>query len=356
MQALVLTAPNRFSVTEVPLPEPGREDVLVRVDTTYLCGTDPHIIAGDFPGFWPRSYPFVPGHEWAGTVTAAGEVAAGLGYRAGDRVCATSHCGCGFCRMCLTGRYNLCLNYGNEAVGHRQYGHYTAGGYAEYVAASVKSVHRIPDQLSLAWAAAIDPLSIALYTVKRTRLQPGADLVILGTGPQGLLAILCATALGAGRIIAAGSGARLQRARDLGAVGIDYRAADVVAEVRRLTGGLGAPHVVECAGTAAAFRQACELAAKGGVISAIGLPAEDAAVPVRRLVLDEVEIRGGRANPNTAAEALSLVVNGRIDLAPLFTHRFALGDFAEALRTFTGRIDGAIKVAVCPDAGARCGA
>ena len=348
MQALVLTAPHRYAVTEVPRPEPGREDVLVRVDTTYICGTDPHIIAGDFPGFWPRSYPFVPGHEWAGTVTAAGEVAAGLGYRAGDRVCATSHCGCGFCRMCLTGRYNLCLNYGNEAVGHRQYGHYTAGGYAEYVAASVKSVHRIPDRLPLACAAAIDPLAIALYTVKRTRLQPGADLVILGTGPQGLLAILCAGALGAGRIIAAGSGARLERARALGAVGIDYHSADVVAEVRRLTGGLGAPHVVECAGTAAAFRQACELAAKGGVISAIGLPAEDAAVPVRRLVLDEVEIRGGRANPNTAEEALALVVNGRLDLTPLFTHRFALSDFEQALRTFTGRVGGAVKVAVCP--------
>ena len=122
----------------------------------------------------------------------------------------------------------------------------------------------------------------------------------------------------------------------------------MVAEVRRLTGGLGAPHVVECAGTTQAFRQACELAAKGGVISAIGLPAEDAAVPVRRLVLDEVEIRGGRANPNTAEEALSLVVNERVDIAPLFTHRFTLADFADALRTFTGRIDGAIKVAVCP--------
>ena len=106
--------------------------------------------------------------------------------------------------------------------------------------------------------------------------------------------------------------------------------------------------MVECAGTAQAFRQACELAAKGGVISAIGLPAEDAAVPVRRLVLDEVEIRGGRANPNTAEEALSLVINGRVDIAPLFTHRFPLADFGEALDTYNGRVGGAIKVAVCP--------
>ena len=229
----------------------------------------------------------------------------------------------------------------------------TPGGYAEYVAASVRSVYRVPDDLSLEYAAAIDPLSIALYTVKRTRMEPGAEIVILGTGPQGLMAILCAAALGAGRIIAAGSGTRLQRARELGAIGIDYRSADVVAEVQRLTGGRGAPHVVECAGTATAFRQACELASKGGVISAIGLPADDAEVPVRRLVLDEVEIRGGRANPNTAEEALSLVVNGRVDIAPLFTHRFALTDFADALNTFVRRVDGAIKVAVRPALAAR---
>ena len=74
MQALVLTAPNQFAVAQVPVPAIGADDVLVRVDTTYICGTDPHIIAGDFPGFWPKSYPFVPGHEWSGTVVDAGPV------------------------------------------------------------------------------------------------------------------------------------------------------------------------------------------------------------------------------------------------------------------------------------------
>lgn len=331
------------------MPEPGEDDALCRVDTTYICGTDPHIIAGDFPGFWPKSYPFIPGHEWSGMVVAVGAKAARLGWREGDRVCGISHCGCGYCANCMAGRYNLCLNYGHEDRGHRQYGHYTQGAYAQYVRTSVKSIYRIPDDMPLELAACVDPLSIALYTVKRSRLQPGNDVLILGTGPQGLMAILCAKALGAGRIIAAGSGERLARAEALGAIPIDYRTTDVVARVHELTDGIGVPHVLECAGTADAIRQACLAASKGGVVSVIGIPHAQPELPVKRMVLDEVELIGNRANPNTAASTIEMLANGRIDVTPLLTHRFPLRDFATALETFESRRDGAIKVATKPN-------
>jgi L-iditol 2-dehydrogenase len=157
-----------------------------------------------------------------------------------------------------------------------------------------------------------------------------------------------ARALGAGRIIAVGSGARLALAATLGAIPIDYRADRVIDEVRELTGGLGVPAIVECAGTAKAMRDCCLAAAKGGVISVIGIPHEDIALPMKHIVLNEIEIIGDRANPNTAQDALSLLVNGRIDLAPLLTHRFALSQFAEALDTFEHRRDGAVKVAILP--------
>jgi L-iditol 2-dehydrogenase len=170
----------------------------------------------------------------------------------------------------------------------------------------------------------------------------------MGTGPQGLMAILCARAMGAGRIIAVGSGARLALAATLGAVPIDYRAGSVVEQVRELTHGLGVPAVVECAGTAEAIRDCCLAAAKGGVVSVIGIPHEDPTLPMKRIVLDEIEIIGDRANPNTAEDALSLLVNGRVDLAPLLTHRFALADFAQALETFETRREGAVKVAIKP--------
>jgi L-iditol 2-dehydrogenase len=214
---------------------------------------------------------------------------------------------------------------------------------------SIRSIFRIPDDMSLELAACVDPLSIALYTVKRARLQPGNDILILGTGPQGLMAILCAKALGAGRIIAAGSGARLAKAVELGAIPIDYRNEDVVDRVNELTNGRGVPHVLECAGTADSIRQACLAAAKGGIVSVVGIPHSDPTLPIRRMVLDEVELIGDRANPNTAGPTIEMLKNGRIDLSPLMTHRFPLREFATALDIFESRKDGAIKVATKPN-------
>jgi L-iditol 2-dehydrogenase len=249
----------------------------------------------------------------------------------------------------MKGRYNLCLNYGHEERGHRQYGHYTPGAYAQYMRTSIKSIYKVPDSMLLEYAACVDPLSIALYTVKRSRMQPGDDILILGTGPQGLMAILCAKALGAGRILAVGSGDRLKKALELGAIPISYRDGDVVEKVKDLTNGMGVPAVLECAGTADSIRLACLAASKGGVVSVIGIPHSDPSLPLKRIVLDEVEIIGNRANPNTAQEAIGLLVNNRIDLKPLMTHRFPLKEFGTALDVFEKRKEGAIKVATKPN-------
>lgn len=349
MNALILKGVRDFSVETVPIPSPGDDEVICKVDTTYICGTDPHIIAGDFTNFWPEEFPFIPGHEWSGTVVQTGPKAAKLGWNEGDRVAGISHCGCGYCEMCQKGRYNICLNYGHEERGHRQYGHYTQGAYAQYMRTSVKSIFRVPDSMSLEYAACVDPLSIALYTVKRSRMQPGDDLLIIGTGPQGLMATLIGKALGAGRIIAAGSGDRLKKAEELGAIPIDYKSEDVVEAVKDLTNGKGAPSVLECAGTSQSIRQACLAAGKGGVISAIGIPHSDPSIPLKRIVLDEVEIVGNRANPNTARETVDLLQNGRVDLTPLLTHRFPLKEYATALETYEERKGGAIKVATKPN-------
>ena len=349
MEALVLSGPREFEIRRIAVPVAGDDEVLCEVDTTFICGTDPHIINGDFPGFWPKAFPFVPGHEWSGTVVRMGERANTLGWRVGDRVCAISHCGCGYCRNCLTGRFNICLNYGDEAKGHRQYGHYTAGAYAQYIRASIKSICKIPEMLDLECSACVDPLSIALYAVKRTRLQPGEDIFILGAGPQGLMAALCAAAMGAGRIIVSGSGERLNKAVELGAIGLNYQNCDVVEEVMRLTNNRGVPRVCECAGTAKSIREACLAASKGGVVSLIGIPHDDPILPIKRIVLDEVELIGNRANPNTAEQAIAMLAENRVDLKPLLTHRFALADFGAALDTYEKRKDGAIKIAIKPN-------
>src|SRR3989454_10425414 len=129
MQALVLTAPHAFEVKEVACPSPSSNEVLCRVRAIAICGTDAEIIEGTFKGRWPKAYPFIPGHEWAGEVIEAGELAGALGFALRTRVAGTSPPGCGPCPMCRTGGYNLCPHYGREGLGGRPYGASTPGAH-----------------------------------------------------------------------------------------------------------------------------------------------------------------------------------------------------------------------------------
>jgi len=347
MRALVVHEPDRFSVEDVPRPEPGPFEVLCRVRTVALCGTDPHIIAGDFPGFWPKKFPFIPGHEWCGEVVELGEGAADLGFAEGTRVAGTSHAGCGYCRLCVAGRYNLCENYGNERL-HRQYGHYTQGVYADYAVHSVKSVFGVPDVLSDEEAAMLDPAAIALHTAKRAGFAPGDTVAVVGPGVLGLLAAECSGVLGAGRVLVVGRGPRLAKAAELGHETVDFTAEEPVAAVRERTGGRGADAVLECSGAAAAVAQSLEMLRRGGRVAVVGIPQEDATIPVKSLVLDELDLVGVRAAAGEMPEAIALAAAGQLRLGELITHRFALEDFAEAYRVFTERVDGALKVIVSP--------
>ncbi len=137
MQALVVLEPNRLEIQEVPVPVPGPNEVLARVRAVSICGTDAHLIRGDYPGFWPPAFPFIPGHEWAGEIVALGPGAERFGWKVGDRVAGTSHDACGVCQKCVEGRYNLCENYGKPGL-HRQYGHSVQGADATYVVHGVK--------------------------------------------------------------------------------------------------------------------------------------------------------------------------------------------------------------------------
>jgi L-iditol 2-dehydrogenase len=349
MRAVVLTDRCKHEIRDdVPVPRPGPMEVLCKVDSVAICGTDLHIYEGRFAGRWPKSYPFIPGHEWSGTVVQVGQGADALGWQPGQRVAGTSHAGCGYCRMCRTGRYNLCENYGREPL-HHQYGHYSQGADAEYVVHSIKSVFPMPDSLELEFGAMVDTASIALHSVKRPGINPGDVVVVVGAGPMGFLTADCALALGAGSVIVTGSGERLARAKQLGFVTIDYRAQDPVAEVRRLTNGRGANVAIDTGGTAESIRQAVEVLAKGGRVALTGVPTEgQAALPMQKIVLEEIDLYGVRANRNTMEEVIPLIVSGRVRVKPLVTHRFRLEDYGQALETFANRVDGALKVLVQP--------
>jgi len=348
MKAIRLNKPGELELCEMPRPAPGEYEVVCRVETVSICGTDPHIIRGEFPGFWPKEFPLILGHEWAGVIEELGSRAAQFGWKKGDRVCAISHVGCGYCTMCMEGRYNLCLNYGKTELGHRQYGHYVQGAYAEYMCTSVKAIAKIPDGMDFDVASGMDPLSIALHMTMRSELTPGDTVLINGSGSQGLMSLLCARALGAGRIIMSGSGYRLEMARQMGAEIIDYHKEDVAARIGEMTGGLGAKRVLECTGTPQGMQNACAAVGKGGCVSVISLPKDDIPLPVRRLVLDEVKVVGNRANPNTLVKSLPIALRCMDELKALITHRFPLAQYEQAFDVFNGRKDNSLRVLLKP--------
>jgi L-iditol 2-dehydrogenase len=347
MKGLVVTAPDVFSIEEIPKPSPGRDEVSARVRAVSICGTDAHLIAGHYPGFWPPGFPFTPGHEWAGEIVELGEGAAALGWSVGDRVCGTSHNACGFCQKCVEGRYNLCENYGNMDV-HRQYGHNYQGCLADYVVHGVKAIFPLPEGMDFATGAVIDPASIALHTANRGGVQPGDNVVIFGPGPVGLLAADAARVRGAARVIVVGRGNRLEQAEKMGNETIDYSTDDPVVSIREMTAGLGADVILDCAGVPDTFKWSIPALRKGGRMAAVGIPVESVELDLQELVLYEKELVGVRATAGEMRRVLPLVADGRIRAGDLVTHRFPLENFEEALATFNERRDGAMKVIVEP--------
>ena len=347
MQALVVLEPNRLEIQEVPVPVPGPNQVLCRVRAVSICGTDAHLIRGDYPGFWPRSFPFIPGHEWAGEIVELGPDAARHGWSEGDRVAGTSHDACGVCQKCVEGRYNLCENYGREGL-HRQYGHNAQGADATYVVHGVKCIFRLPDGLSFEDGALIDPASIALHCANRGGVAPGDTVAITGPGAIGLLSGDAARARGAGRVILIGRGERLAKAAALGFETVDYAAGDPASTVREMTGGLGADVALECAGVPEAVRWCLALLRRGGRCAAVGIPVSGMDLAMQRLVLDELELVGVRASAGEMRRVIPLVEQGRIRVREMVTHRFPLAAYEQALVTFNDRSSGAIKILVAP--------
>lgn len=347
MQALVVQEPNVLSIDELPVPQPGRNEVLARVRAVSICGTDAHLINGDYPDFWPTAFPFTPGHEWAGEIVALGQDADQYGWKVGDRVAGTSHNACGACQKCVEGRYNLCENYGKLGL-HQQYGHNVQGVDAMYAVHNVKCIFAIPDSMTFDEGALVDPASIALHVARRGNIQPGDTVAVTGAGAIGLLAGDSALVCGAVRVIVVGRGARLERAAAMGFETVDTNAGDPVAAVRELTSGLGADVVLECAGVPQTLQWALGMLRRGGRCAMVGIPTEPVALNMQQLVLDELEVVGSRASAGEMRRVIPLMADGRIRARDLITHHFALEDYAEALATFNDRSSGAIKIIVHP--------
>jgi len=182
MRALVLPSPGKFEVQTVAAPRaPGAGEVVCKIRAVAICGSDPEVIRGDLAGTWPPSYPFIPGHEWAGEVVAVGPGVIDL--KPGDRVAGQAHCGCGHCANCMEGRYTICDNYGRPETGHRHYGFRTNGAYAQYALYSERSVNRMPDSVSFRAGALVDTGGVVLHGYELSGVRPGGTVVVISRAP-----------------------------------------------------------------------------------------------------------------------------------------------------------------------------
>jgi L-iditol 2-dehydrogenase len=350
MKASLLTAFNKIELKEIPVPSPGRGEVLCRIKAVAICGTDPEIVKGNHRAKgWPPEFPYVLGHEWAGEIVKLGD---GItGFEVGDRVAGEAHKGCGDCVNCLKGNYTLCMNYGRQETEHRHYGFTTPGANCEYNTYHIKAIRKIPDSFEYTHAALLDSAGCALHGIKLIGITPGGTVAVFGPGPIGLCAMQMAKAMGAKTVIMVGRRHRLAVAGEIGAdYALDFEKEDPVKSIMEITGGIGADEVLECSGGEVVPEQSIRCVKKGGRVALIGFY-DDTQVTIScmtKVVMDEIMLMGSRANPNTYDEVIRMFEAGAVKGDRIVTHCFPLEHYEEALDTFTNRKDGAIKVVIEP--------
>src|ERR1700733_3167783 len=352
MKAWVLGGPEELSMVEKPVPEPGRAEVLVRIDAVAVCATDIEILSHGLPamidGELPFNKGFTPGHEYMGTVVKLGPTVDE--FQIGDRVAVEIHAGCGRCPRCREGMYTSCLNYGFREKGHRANGFSTDGGFAEYAINNVNTMVHIPDEMSDAEATLIVTAGTAMYGLDvMGGIIAGEGVVVIGPGPIGLMGVAVAKALGAQPVILTGTrDKRLEMGRQLGAdATINVGRKDAVAAVQRITGGKGMQYVLECSGAPNALNEAARMVNRGGRICLAAFPHEPALVDLAYIVRNNIYLFGIRGEGRSATHrAAALMTQKRFDAKLIHTHSFPLGEVPTAIRYARERIEDAIKVVV----------
>lgn len=349
MRALVLAGKNRLEMRFLPLPAPGEAELLIRVESCAICRSDLSMMEEPFPGQLPYGK-MIPGHEYSGTVVALGPTVDE--FKIGDRVTVEAHLGCGRCLNCRLGDYTSCLNNGNTKKGHRFNGNTTPGAYAQYVVNHINTVYKIPDSVSFDEASLVTNLGCVLYGYENLGgYIAGQSVLVIGAGPLGLAAVAAACALAADRVFLSDILAdRLSVGAKIGADSlIDASREDPLARIMRETQGEGVTYAIESSGTQEGIDLAVAATRRNGKILMVALPHRRLSVDFENLALNDKDIitnRGeGRAN---VGRAVSLLASGRIDLKPLVTHVFPLGDYEAAIDTFKNRKGGAVKVVLRP--------
>ena len=348
MKAAVFVAPGRIQLQERPVPEIGPTDALLRITTTTICGTDVHILKGEYPVAPGR----IVGHEPVGVIEALG--AAVIGYQVGQRVIAGAITPCGQCNSCLDGASSQC---GGRLIGGWKLGNTIDGCQAEFVRIpdAMANLAPIPDGLADERVLMCpDIMSTGFSGAERGGVRIGDTVAIFAQGPIGLCATAGARMRGAARIFTVESvPARAAISRQLGAeVVLDPNTQDVAAEILRLTDGRGVDVAIEALGRQDTFERCLRSLRPAGTLSSLGvysgkldLPVDAFAAGLGDLSIVTTLCPGGKERMR---RLMAVVASGRVDLAPLVTHHFPLDRIEEAYDLFSHQRDGVLKVAVTP--------
>jgi alcohol dehydrogenase len=347
MKALVFRGSNKIGIEQVLIPKPGPGEAVIRVTLTTICGTDLHILKGEYP----VKSGLTIGHEPVGVIH---ELGLGVtGYQVGDRVLVGAITPCGQCAFCLNGKWSQC----GGPIGGWKFGNTINGAQAEYllVPHAQANMAKIPDDLRDEQVVLLaDIASTGISAVESAEVKIGDTVAVFAQGPIGLCATAGAKLKGASFIIAVESDpVRIAMAKRMGAdLVLDHTKTDVVAEIRRLTGDEGVDVAIEALGTQATFEGAFRILRAGGTLSSLGVYSGKLSVPLEPFAagLGDHKIittlcPGGKERMRRLME---LVRHGRLDLTPLLTHTFSLDNITEAYKLFGERREGVIKVAIKP--------
>jgi len=331
VKAVVIEEPNQVGIKQVPDPTPSAGEVVIQVEGCGICGTDIHVIRGEFE---PTRYPIIPGHEFCGEVVAAGSAVRNL--KTGDFVAVDPSLFDGTCKQCRAGRFNLCENWNGIGVGR------TNGACAQFVAVPAVNAFQLPGGMPRHWGALVEPLSCAVHGLDLVGGAIGADYLIYGAGTMGLMLAQLAKDAGAGHVdMVEKNPKRHDLAKRLAADRIAVSADD-------LDRPQGWEVVIDATGVVPAIEDGLRRVARGGTFLVFGVANAEATATFSpfRVYNDEIKIIGSMAVLHSFERALAMLVKGVIDCEAMITNRFGLDDYSSAIDMFlkgTG-----LKIQVAP--------
>jgi len=345
MKAAVYGGEHEVQVTDVPKPSiSGSSEALVKVTLGAICGSDLHIYHGNIP----ISPGKVLGHEFVGVVEDVG--AEVKRFKPGDRVVSSFFTSCGHCAYCRKGWFNQCVD--KATFGFGEYYGDLGGGQSEYVVVPLAdhSMEPIPSGMSDEQAIFVgDILATGYFGAERAEITPGDSVAVIGAGPVGLMATMCAQLFGPARTFVVDMvESRLEIAQELGGIPINAKDVHPVSAIQEQTGGLGADSSIECVGAAPAVDTAIRSVRGGGTISMVGVPSVvTGEFPYLDIWLKSLTFRAGWCNVQAYMRPLlDLIAAGRLKPDLIISHRMKLDDAAEAYRMFDARE--ATKIVLTP--------